>query len=122
MDEQKQSGWAFWCVVVSLSAPLFYVFSFGPACWSSSRWGGSRIVSYAYRPLTWTAEVTKSDTLMDAIQRYSELYTVGVWEWSLDPDNPGEAIWLDVSSVLIPPRAPGVGDPEGWLRSGLVAQ
>jgi hypothetical protein len=41
--------------------PVIYILSLGPACWLSSRFGGERYVSIAYRPVTFVAEVTDSN-------------------------------------------------------------
>jgi hypothetical protein len=48
MNEKKRPGWAFWCVAAFIVAPLLYFLSVGPACWLSSRWRGSTVVSQIY--------------------------------------------------------------------------
>src|SRR5262245_59665927 len=103
MDEQKRAGWAFWCVV-AVTIPLLFVLSVGPACWVSSRFGGAKLVTIAYRPVTFVAEVTASDGLMDAIQWYSQLGSSDFHLWSFSPDQPGHAEWSPFEWELPPGR------------------
>jgi len=92
MGEQKQPGWAFWCVVAS-AAPLLYASSIGPCCWVSSRFGGAKGATIAYRPITFAAEVTGSNGILDAIQWYSQLGSSDFHLWSFSSDQPGHAEW-----------------------------
>ena len=92
MEEQKPAGWTFWCVV-ALTIPVLYALSSGPACWLSSRWGAMEIVSDVYRPLTWVAEVSGSDTLMGMLQAYSALGSNDDSAWAFSPEDPGNAEW-----------------------------
>jgi hypothetical protein len=78
---------------VLLVLPVFYLLLLGPACWLSSRWGGTAIVSHVYRPVTWAAEITESDTLLEGLEWYSELGSTEFSEWEFDPDNPGHSKW-----------------------------
>src|SRR5262245_41503974 len=93
MNEQKPPTWVLACVAMLL-VPVFYVLSSGPACWLSSRWGGTRVVSQVYRPLTWAAEVTGGDTLMGVLQSYSALGSIQDSGWLYNLGEPGRAEWI----------------------------
>lgn len=80
MGERKRGRAGFWCTL-SVVGGLCYVFLLGPACWISSRTGGERFVSAAYRPLTWVCDVTESSALDKAIRSYSETWAAWGWHW-----------------------------------------
>ena len=92
MNDQKPAGWVLVCVAMLL-VPAFYVFSSGPACWLSSRWGAMGLVSHVYRPLTWVAEVSGSDMVMGMLQAYSALGSTEDAAWAFSPEEPGNAEW-----------------------------
>jgi hypothetical protein len=94
MTDRKKPGVAFWATIVVVAGLVGYPLGIGPACWFSSRLGGTRIVSQVYRPLTWTAEFTDSDPLMNGIQWYCELGSTDLSQWDFAPDNPGNAEWI----------------------------
>jgi hypothetical protein len=58
-----------------------YPASLGPSCWLSSRFGGKKVVTAVYRPLTWTAEITESEILQHGIQWYSTAGAADGWYW-----------------------------------------
>src|SRR5262249_27157503 len=93
MNDQKPAGGMLWCVVAFIVAPLFFILSVGPACWLSSRLGAMGIVSYVYRPLTWVAETSDSDTLMSMLQTYSALGSTEDAAWAFSPEDLGNAEW-----------------------------
>jgi hypothetical protein len=112
--------------LVIAGAALVYVASIGPAGWASSRWGGARFVNLAYKPLTWTLEASGSRSLMDVINRYSELRADRAYTWSFNPKKPGSAKWQSVFDVeeymaaeqkifIIDPTA-ATGMPKGASR------
>lgn len=91
MDDRKQPTALF--IVVILGALFCYVLGLGPACWVSSRFGGEKVVTVIYRPITFAAEVIGSEGLMNAIQSYSELGASESHFWTLSTDVPGHAKW-----------------------------
>ena len=93
-EEQKRAGWTFWCVV-AVALLVIFVLSIGPACWCSSRFGGARGVSTVFRPVTWAAEATKSEAVMNAVQWYSRLVAKESWYWTFGSESPGYAEWVD---------------------------
>jgi hypothetical protein len=99
MNEQKRPGWAFW-FVAAVSAPLCYVLSLGPSCWLSARYGGEKVVTLAYRPLTAIAERANSRHLDTLICRYSELGAAGQWRWMSFTEAPGDVKWRWENSDL----------------------
>ena len=101
MTEQKQPGWTFWCIV-AVTLPLLFLLSIGPACWLSSRFGGANVVTMAYRPVTFVAEFTGSDGIMDALQWYSQLGMSDFHLWSFSTDQPGHAVWSPFEWELAP--------------------
>jgi hypothetical protein len=70
----RRERWAKWTLAVTLSLPVLYAASFGPACWISSRIGiGSRAVSVVYQPLL---RLCMRDTyLADAFWWYASIGT-----------------------------------------------
>ena len=103
-DAKSRPGWDFWSVI-ALSLPVLYGSALGPAAWLSSRFGGEKAVSIAYRPVTWGAEVLddgKRSWLKDAIKWYSEVGAHGYWGWSFDGDKPGNAAWRDFFDSEVP--------------------
>jgi hypothetical protein len=99
MNDQKPAGWVLVCVAMLL-VPAFYVLSTGPACWLSSRWGAMDLVSHVYRPLTWVAEVSESETLMSMLQAYSALGSTEDTAWAFSPEDPGNAEWTSGWSTI----------------------
>ncbi len=92
----------FWATAVLLSLAGFYVLGLGPACWSSSRMGGAKAVSIAYRPITWAVELIGNDSLMNGVQWYSSLGDKdGFHLWSFSPDSPGNADWAPLFFGLL---------------------
>src|SRR5262245_40226163 len=92
MDGRKRAGWVFWFSVV---ASLFvgYVLMLGPACWFSSRWGGEKVVTIAYRPVTAIAQRADSRRFDALIRSYSEFGAGKQWHWMLFTAGPGEVQW-----------------------------
>jgi hypothetical protein len=88
------------CVMVILGTLVCYGLGLGPACWVSSRVGGTKVVTAAYRPVTFAAEVTGSVALMDAIRWFSGLGASGFHEWMFSPDAPGHAEWAAVPFIF----------------------
>jgi hypothetical protein len=99
MNDQKPAGWVLVCVAMLL-VPAFYVFSSGPACWLSSRWGAMGLVSHVYRPITRVVEVSGSDTLMSILQTYSALGSTEDAAWAFTPEDPGNAEWTSGWSTI----------------------
>jgi hypothetical protein len=91
MDDRKQLSAL--CVMVIIGALVCYLLGLGPACWLSSRFGGEKFVTIAYRPLTFAVEVTGREGLMDAIQWWSVVGTTDFHHWSFSRDAPGHAEW-----------------------------
>ena len=110
-DDRKSTGAGTWSLLI-IGALLLYPVSLGPACWISSRVGGEKVVTIAYRPLTWAAEVIGSNALMTGIQAYSRLGTIEFWVWTLNPDEPGGAGWLPVPLGGDVFGVPGFSHPE----------
>jgi hypothetical protein len=119
MDQQKQPTGLFIAVILGLLA----CYGLGPACWLSSRFGGATVVTITYRPVTFVAEVSDSDGLMDAMQWYSQLGSSDFHVWSFSPDQPGHAqwspfelpewLWTGPIPSTPPPAAPSLtGDAE----------
>jgi len=90
--DSKKPGVAFWTTVACL-ALLAYGASLGPGCWLSSRFGGMHIVSHVYRPITWIAEISGSDSLMGMLQAYSALGSTDDATWAFSVEHPGKAEW-----------------------------
>ena len=97
MTEQKQPNAGIWGLVI-VGVLVLYPVSLGPACWLSSRLGGEEVVTAVYRPLTWTAAVTKSQILRNGIQWYSTLGAAQIWSWtwSETPDGEPRPEWYGV--------------------------
>ena len=89
---ERRPGWVFGSAV-ALLLPLLYLGALGPLAWISSRWGGREAVSLMYRPVTWVAEVSESDVLMDAIDGYSKFGAAESSGWIFIPEKPGHARW-----------------------------
>jgi hypothetical protein len=100
MDERKNSA-APWIAFI-LTALLLYPLSMGPACWGSARFGGAKVATIVYKPLTWAAELWGSQSVMNGIQSYSRLGTGGFWAWTFQPAQPGNAKWCSPSFVGVP--------------------
>jgi hypothetical protein len=106
-DQRKRPGIAFYSALIA-AALILYPLSLMPACWLSARFGGERIVTTVYKPLTWCAELTGSQSLMNTIQSYSGLGTGGTWIWTFYTARPpGNAKWCNVLLENRPSSGPG---------------
>ena len=99
MDEQKQPTGLFIALILGLLA--CYVLGLGPACWLSSRFGGEKVVTAIYRPVTFAVEVTGSNGLIEAIQSYSGLGESNFHRWMLSTDAPGHAEWMPLPPLFL---------------------
>jgi hypothetical protein len=91
MEDRKQPTALY--VLVIIAAVVCYGLGLGPACWWTSRFGGEKVVTVAYRPVTFVSEVIGSERLMEAIQSYSEFGANDSHFWTLSVDAPGHAKW-----------------------------
>ena len=78
MSHRKKPSAAFVVVVIVAVGPL----SLGPACWLSSRVGGSRVVDFVYGPMFGTA--ANSAAAANVGRWYSKLGAANGWEWVAD--------------------------------------
>ena len=88
------------CILVILGALVCYLVSLGPACWCTSRFGGEKVVTLAYRPVTFAAEAIGNEGLMEAIRSYSALGVSKPRQWTFSPDAPGHAEWAPAFYVF----------------------
>jgi len=83
-ESKKKPGVAFWATVVVVVVPLFYVLSFGPACWLayrdalSMRWTG-----IVFHPLV-VAAIDGPQPIRRVLAGYAELFAP-----------PWKAEWID---------------------------
>ena len=89
------------CVAVILGAVVCYGLGLPPACWLSSRFGGTKIVTLAYRPVTFAVEVIGSNRLAEAMQWWSAVGASDLYQWSFSFDAPGHAEWAPLLSGII---------------------
>jgi hypothetical protein len=106
MDERKQPTGLF--IVVTLGVLVCYVLGLGPACWVSSRVGGGRIVTIAYRPLTWAVEASGNWFLTEKLQMYSQWGAPCCWGWTFLSGEAGHAEWSPVQFDTSGPSPPPV--------------
>ena len=104
VEEQKRTGRAFWWVV-AVTLLLLFVLSIGPACWLSSRFGGAKVVTTVYRPVTWAVEATGSETLMNGMEWWAGLGAEEYWFWTINFTQPGQSEWTNWDEFfhLVPP-------------------
>lgn len=77
----KHERWAMWTLAMTLSVPMLYAASFGPAVWLATRFTGDRnfigrSLGQVYRPL---AYCPKDNALGDAYEAYCDW-----WLWASD--------------------------------------
>lgn len=83
----RKPGWTFWLTVVVL-LPLFYVVSFGPACWISSRTNyGSDAIPVIYAPMVKCLSSNRKWLRM-TVGRYSRFAAAPSWRWRPAHDLP----------------------------------
>jgi len=92
MNQQKSAGSAFWFTIAILPF-VSYTLMLGPACWLSSRWGGEKVVTTAYRPLTSVAVRANNRHFFTLIRSYSKLGAAWQWHWSVYFDGEGNETW-----------------------------
>lgn len=94
-DDRKNSTAGFWVSAILLAVLLGYPLSFGPACWISSRLDvGSRLVTVAYRPITWGLSENYDGRLDGAIRWYARLGAAdNGWDWWNVLNDGGEWEW-----------------------------
>jgi hypothetical protein len=79
MSEERKQVWP-WFVALLIALLLLYVASFGPACWTVSRFGNERIVNVAYRPVIWIWDNTALP-VGGFLRWYSRLGAEKGWIW-----------------------------------------
>ena len=81
-EPEKKPFWP-WIVVLLIGLPALYIFSFGPACWISSRLNaGTRAVTVVYRPMTVCLRDDYAGPLDSAIRWYAGLGAANEnWGW-----------------------------------------
>ena len=89
------------CICIILGALVCYGLGLGPACWLSSRFGGTKVVTLAYRPVTFAVEVIGIDRLMEAIQWWSAVGANDSHQWSFSADEPGHAEWASLFDIAL---------------------
>jgi hypothetical protein len=67
--------------IVFLAAPLVYPVSFGPACWISSRSGGTKIVAFVYQPILETCVTPRKSIVKDVALWYARIGAARKWQW-----------------------------------------
>ena len=91
----RRERWAKWTLVVTLSLPVLYAASLGPACWITSRVNvGAPIVNVVYLPMMWIRDVGP-EFIGDGILWYSRIGSAPGWCWS------GGHEWMDFSELLL---------------------
>jgi hypothetical protein len=91
MDHRKQPTALF--AVVILGAVICYLGGLGPACWVTSRVGGEKVVTAAYKPVTWAFEAIGNERLLDVFGSYCCWGARNDYWWNLDAEDPGNAEW-----------------------------
>ena|SRR5579872_1743411 len=90
----QRERWAKWTLAVTLSLPVLYAASFGPACWITSRVTvGVPVVNVVYLPMMWIENVSP-EFIQDGILWYSKIGSARGWCWS------GGNEWMDFSDVF----------------------
>lgn len=89
---RKHSSASVWITATLVAMLVGYPLTMGPACWISSRIGGEKIVSTAYRPVVNVCATTSM--MKSAVYWYSNLAAQENWHWI-------KVDWDDASS---PPR------------------
>jgi hypothetical protein len=77
-SDRKKPGVAFWATVALLVAPLFYVLSFGPACWLVARADlrtRQDLVNLPFRPVIWA--YSRSSGTFEAAMRWYAMVGCG---------------------------------------------
>ncbi|HEY3966253.1 MAG TPA: hypothetical protein VGM05_16960 [Planctomycetaceae bacterium] len=92
--------------------PVFYVASFGPACWLTSRANvGTSAIPVLYRPLTWVMSPKRDATFTRMSSWYAQIGAPANWEWFCGLDieqqldgtfveHPGNWYWVSGNSRL----------------------
>jgi len=89
MTSRKKTGVTFWATVVVV-ASLLYVASFGPACWTTSRFGSLQpVFKIAYRPLDWAAWKAPA-MFADAIEWWGNVGMAERWVILIGRERGGE--------------------------------
>ena len=100
--ESERGRAGLWCTVI-IVALLSYVLSLAPACCVSSRFGGERVVTAAYGPLTWFVDFTGSRSVERGITWYAEVGAAPGWTWLIVEPSPGARHrwwqWVDLERV-----------------------
>jgi hypothetical protein len=90
----RRERWAKWTLAVTLSLPVLYAVSFGPACWITSRVNvGVPVVNVIYLPMLWIRDVSP-EFIGDGILWYSRIGSARGWCWS------GDHEWMDFSDLF----------------------
>jgi hypothetical protein len=78
----RRERWAKWTLAAAVCVPLLYVFSFGPACWFSSRMKlGDSAVSVFYLPITLALAFNNDTTASRLVRWYAEVHAEEDWQW-----------------------------------------
>lgn len=81
-EPRKKPSWAFW-TALAIALPIFYVVSFGPACWITSRLDfGVWALQVFYWPLTWA--MRHNATIAVALAHYAQWGASDGWAWIND--------------------------------------
>lgn len=96
MDKKRTSAWV-WIVVVIIGGPLFYLASFGPACWVAGNTGvGANVVRVCYLPFFKRVVPSGAlneppDSVAEAIRWYAAL---GI--------RSGKCLWIELDDTFMP--------------------
>jgi len=94
----KRRSRRFWIIAIAL-LPLWYVVSFGPACWVSSRTNfGNKVVAQTYWPLIQGIfQRSEFDWFYQSMHWYSRLAADKKWRWGTDDlDGHGQFVWEEI--------------------------
>ena len=100
MTDRNKPGVAFWVTVVVLVFLVAYPFSFGPACWITSRLNrGADLVPNLYRPITWAMSPEGDSAINRLGTWYAKVGAPHDWEWGCawDPATGRRIGWVWVS-------------------------
>ena len=82
MSDQKHPTAGIWGLVI-VGALVLYPASLGPSCWLSSRFGGAKSVTVAYRPLTWACRSYESEIVAGVVKRFARVCAADGWDWRI---------------------------------------
>ena len=72
--------------MITLSLPVLYVASFGPACWISSRTNiGASAVSVIYQPILRLPAAGPETMINEPLVWYAYLGAADCWDWAMEP-------------------------------------